>query len=142
MDYLVTRGDVQWTDLKFLLEGHSYSVCNGYFGNIQNVFNVQEKIETPQDLETILVTGSLSSIKVYWVSLNMIKDHKSFLKLKYISENEDLQHEKFKVKEITWINFGIREQPDDRGNLKVVHHPDCAFVHFTIDPKQQPNLVL
>ena len=92
--------------------------------------------------ETILVTGSLSSIKVYWVSLNMIKDHKSFLKLKYISENDDLQHEKFKVKEITWINFGIREQPDDRGNLKVVHHPDCAFVHFTIDPKQQPNLVL
>ena len=72
----------------------------------------------------------------------MIKDYKSFLKLKYISEKKDLQHEKFKVKEIAWINFGIGEQPDDRGNVKVVHHPDCSFVHFTIDPKQQPNLVL
>ena len=49
----------------------------------------------------------------------MIKDYKSFLKLKYISENEDLQHEKFKIKKIAWINFGIGEQPDDRGNLKV-----------------------
>ena len=58
----------------------------------------------------------------------MIKDYKSFLKLKYVSRNEDLQHEKFEVKEIAWINVGIGEQPDDRGNLKVVDHPDCAFV--------------
>ena len=119
MDYLVTRGDFLRTDLKFLLEGDSYSVCNRCFGNIQNVFNAQEKIETPQDWETIIVTSVLSSIKVCWVGLDMIKDYKSFLKLKYISENEDLQHEKFKVKKIAWINFGIGEQPDDRGNLKV-----------------------
>ena len=72
----------------------------------------------------------------------MIKDYKSFLKLKYGGFTaRDLQHEKFEVKEIAWINVGIGEQPDDRGNLKVVDHPDCAFVRFTIDPKQQPRLV-
>ena len=141
MDYLVTRGDFLRTDLKFLLEGHSYSVCDRYFGNIQKVFNAQEKIETPKDWENVLVSSGLSSVKVYWVGLDMIKDYKSFLKLKYVSRNEDLQHEKFEVKEIAWINVGIGEQPDDRGNLKVVDHPDCAFVRFTIDPKQQPRLV-
>ena len=141
MDYLVTRGDFLRTDLKFLLEGHSYSVCDRYFGNIQKVFNAQEKIETPKDWENVLVSSGLSNVKVYWVGLDMIKDYKSFLKLKYVSRNEDLQHEKFEVKEIAWINVGIGEQPDDRGNLKVVDHPDCAFVRFTIDPKQQPRLV-
>ena len=102
-----------------MLEGHSYSVCDRYFGNIQKVFNAQEKIETPKDWENVLVSSGLSSVKVYWVGLDMIKDYKSFLKLKYISENEDLQHEKFKVKKIAWINYGIGEQPDDRGNVKV-----------------------
>ena len=57
-------------------------------------------------------------------------DYKSFLKLKYGSRDEDLQHEKFEVKEIPWFNVGIGEKPDDRGNLKVVDHPDCAFRAF------------
>ena len=84
MDYLVTRGDFLRTDLKFLLEGHSYSVCDRYFGNIQKVFSAQEKIETPKYRDNVLVRSGLSSVKVYWVGLEIIKDFKSFLKLKYV----------------------------------------------------------
>ena len=76
MDYLVTRGDFLRTDLKFLLEGHSYSVCDRYFGNIQKVFNAQEKIETPKDWENVLVSSGLSSVKFCSVGLDMIKDYK------------------------------------------------------------------
>ena len=140
MDYLVTRGDFLRTDLKFLLEGDSYSVCNRCFGNIQNVFNAQEKTETPQDWETIIVASVLSSIKVYWVGLDMIKDYKSFLKLKYISENEDLQHENLRSKK----SHGLILELENSLTIGAIwkFHPDCAFMHFTIDPKQQPNLVL
>ena len=66
----------------------------------------------------------------------MIKDYKSFLKLQYVSRNEDLSHTKFEVKNIAWINFGIGEELDDEGYLQLVHHPDSAFVRFSMDSKQ------
>lgn len=141
LDYLVKRGDFLRTDLKFLLEGHSYSVCDRHFGNIQKVFNSQEKIYVPRDWATALSNGGLSNVRVYWVTLDMIKDYKSYLKLQYVSRNRDLQNEKFEVKQIAWINFGIGERADDSGNLEVVHHPESAFVRFSVDSKQQPKLV-
>ena len=107
MDYLVTRGDFLRADLKLFLEGHSYSVWDRYFGNIQKVFNAQEKIETPKDSETIPVSSGLSRVKVYWVGLDMIKDYRSFLKLKWFSRHEYLQRQKSEVKEIAWINLEL-----------------------------------
>ena len=141
MDYLVKKGDFLRTDLKFLLEGHSYSYCDRRFGTIQKYLDNQETIQVPKDWATVLSKSHLLNIKVYWVNQEMIKDYKSFLKLQYVSRNEDLNHTKFEVKNIAWINFGNGEEVDDEGNLQLVHHPDSAFVRFSMDAKQPPLIV-
>ena len=141
MDYLVKKGDFLRTDLKFLLEGHSYSYCDRRFGTIRKYLDNQETIQVPKDWATVLNKSHLLNIKVYWVNQEMIKDYKSFLKLQYVSRNEDLNHTKFEVKNIAWINFGKGEEVDDEGNLKLVHHPDSAFVRFSMDAKQPPLIV-
>ena len=48
LDYLVKTGQILRVNLKFLLEGHSYSICDRQFGTIQQFFDKQEKIEIPQ----------------------------------------------------------------------------------------------
>jgi len=74
MDYLVKKGDFLRTDLKFLLEGHSYSFCDRRFGTIQKYLDNQETIQVPKDWATVLNKSHLLNIKVYWVSQEMIKD--------------------------------------------------------------------
>ena len=141
MDYLVKKGDFLRTDLKFLWEGHSYSYYDRRFGTNQKYLDNQETIEVPKDWATVLNKSHLLNIKVYWVSQEMIKDYKSFLKLQYVSRNEDLSQTKFEVKNLAWINFGIGEEVDDEGTLQLVHHPDSAFVRFSMDAKQPPLTV-
>lgn len=141
LDYLVRRGDFLRADLKFLLAGHSYSVCDRRFGNIQKIFDTQEIIQVPEQWATVLNNSGLSNVKVHWVTLDMIKDYKSFLKLQYVARNEDLLHEKFEVKNIAWLNFGYGEKMNAEGNLELVHHPDEVFIRFCIDPKELPKTV-
>ena len=71
----------------------------------------------------------------------MIKDYKSFLKMQYISRNEDLDGEKFEVRGIAWFNFGYGELLNENGELKLVHHPESVFLRFRMDPKEQPRRV-
>ena len=141
LDHLVKRGDFLRADLKFLLEGHSYSVCDRRFGNIQRLFDRQEVVHVPQQWAKLLRESGLSNVKVYWVTLDMIMDYKSFLKLKYVSRNEDIRNEKFEVRKIAWLNFGYGEIADDEGNLQLVHHPDTVFVRFAMDTRQPPRAV-
>lgn len=141
LDHLVRRGDFLRTDLKFLLEGHSYSICDLRFASIQRLFDRQEIVQVPQQWATLLAESRLSNVKVYWVTLEMIKDYKSFLKLQYISRKEDLQNEKLEVRKVAWMNFGYGEVTDSEGNLELVHHPDTVFVRFVMDTKQSPRTV-
>ena len=141
MDDLVKKGKLLRADLKFLLEGHSYSICDRRFGSIQRLFDTHEVIEFPHQWAIVLERSHLKDVRTYWVALNMIKDYKSFLKMQYISRNEDLDGEKFEVRGIAWLNFGYGELLNENGELKLVHHPESVFLRFRMDPKEQPRRV-
>jgi len=140
MDYLVKKETFLELILNFCWKGIR-TVCDRRFGTIQKYLDNQETIQVPKDWATVRNKSHLLNIKVYWVSQEMIKDYKSFLKLQYVSRNEDLSQTKFEVKNLAWINFGIGEEVDDEGNLQLVHHPDSAFVRFSLDAKHPPLTV-
>ena len=66
----------------------------------------------------------------------MIKHFKSFLRLRYVSRNEDIEKQRFEVKNIAWLNFSYGEEVDDNGELQLVPHPESVFVRFQINPKE------
>ena len=111
-----------WADLKFLLEGHTYSVCDRRFGTIQSVFQRHEIIDIPRKWATVLEHEGLSNAIGNGVTLDMIKDYKSFLRLRYVSRNEDLERERFEDKNIASLNFDYGETFDENGDLQLVHH--------------------
>ena len=84
---------------------------------------------------------NLSNVDVCWVTLAMIKDFKSFLRLRYVGQNEDIERQRFEVKSIVWLNFGYGEEVDDTKELQLVHHPESVFVRFQINPKEIPRKI-
>ena len=142
MEHMIKETRFLRIDLKFLLEGHSYSICDRRFGSIQKVFDSRETIELPQQWATILRDSGLSNVKVHWVTQEMIKDYKSFLKLEYVSRNKDTDEQKFEVRKLAWLNFGYGEILDSEGGeLCLVHHPGTVFLRFCINPKEKPSIV-
>lgn len=141
LDYLVKKGQFLRIDLKFLLEGHSYSICDRRFGCIQKFFDSVERVELPQEWATLLKNSSLKNIEVHWATLNMIKDYKSWLRRQYISRTEDIHKEKFEVRRLAWLNFGYGEVADLEGKLELTHHPETVFLRFNIDTKEKPRIV-
>ena len=140
LDHLVKNKYFLRIDLKFLVEGHSYSICDRRFGSIQQFFDTHEKVEVPQEWATLLKNSDLKNIKVHWITSEVIMDYKSFLKMHYVSRNVDTEGNKFEVKKIAWINYGYGEVADERGNLKLVRH-DGAFVRFKVDAMEKPTSV-
>ena len=128
-------------DLKFLLEGHSFSICDRRFGCIQQFFNTKEKIETPHEWETTLRNNRLNNVKTYRVNLDSIINYKSFLRTKYISRSEDIEGKKFEVRKIGFINFGSGGIIDQEENLQLSWHPETPFIRFTMDTKEKPRIV-
>ena len=141
LDHLVRRGQFLRIDFKFLLEGHTYSYCDRQFGVIQSLFQRQEVVDIPRKWAKVLEQGNLSNVEVHWLSLEMIKDFKSFLRLQYVSRTEELDGEKIEVRSFVWLNFGYGEKVDENGQLHLVHHPESVFVRLAIDPKQLPKRV-
>ena len=141
LDHLIRSKQFLRADLKFLLEGHTYSVCDRRFGTIQRLFQNQEVVDVPKTWAGILQDGNLSNLSVHWVTLDMIKDYKSFLRIQYVSRNEDLDKEKFEVKEIAWLNFGYGERINDDGQLQLVYHPESVFMRSEMNVKQPPRKV-
>ena len=136
LDYIVRLGQFLRADFKFLLEGHTYSVCDRRFGTIQTSFKKREISAIPRQWATVLEESNLSNVEVCWVTLAMIKDFKSFLRLRYVSRNEDIEKQRFEVKNIAWLNFGYGEEVDDNGELQLVPHPESVFVRFQINPRK------
>ena len=89
----------------------------------------------------LLQNSHLQNVEVYWMTVDMIKDYKSWLKGEYIARNVDLDKQKFEVKRVAWFNFGYREEEDHEGNLKLVHLPRIAFIRFTIETKEKSRLL-
>ena len=141
LDTLVQNGRFLRVDLKFLLEGHSFSICDRRFGCIQQFFNTQEKIETPQEWAISLRNSHLRNVRSHWVSLHQIMNYKSYLKNKYIARSEDINGEKFGVGKIAFMNFGYGEIPDQEGNLTLTRHNETAFIRFTMDTVEKPTIV-
>ena len=141
LDYIVRLGQFLRADFKFLLEGHTYSVCDRRFGTIQTLFKKREIIAIPRQWATVLEESNLSNVEVCWVTLAMIKDFKSFLRLRYVSRNEDIEKQRFEVKNTAWLNFGYGEEVDDSEELQLVPHPESVFVRFQINPKEVPRKI-
>lgn len=141
LDHLIRKQQFLRADLKFLLEGHTYSVCDRRFGTIQRLFKNREVVDVPKTWADILQESNLSNTKVHWVTIDMIQDYKSFLRIQYVSRNEDVDKEKFEVKEIAWLNFGYGERIDDDGQLQLVFHPESVFMRSKMNVRQQPRKV-
>lgn len=99
---MVRTGQFLRIDLKFLLEGHTHSYCDRRFGVIQSLFQRQEVVDIPRKWAKVLEQGNSSN----WVLLEMIEDFKSFLRLQYVSQTENLDGEKIEVRSFEWLNFG------------------------------------
>ena len=140
LDHLVQNKYFRRIDLKFLLEGHSYSTCDHRFACIQQFYGTQETVEVPQEWATLLKNSDLKNIKVHWVTSELIMYYKSFLKMQYVSRNVETESNKFEVKKIAWINYGYGEVADEKGNLKLVRH-DGAFIQFKVDAMEKPTSV-
>ena len=123
------------------MEGHTYSLCDRRFGTIQTLFKKREIIAIPRQWATVLEEHNLSNVEVCWVTLAMIKDFKSFLRLRYVRRSEDIEKQRFEVKNIAWLNFGYGEEVDDTAELQLVHHPESVFVRFQINPKEVPRKI-
>ena len=141
LDTLVRDGRFLRVDLKFLLEGHSYSICDRRFGCIQQYFNTQEKIEILHEWATFLRNSHLHNVRSDWVSLHQIMNYKSYLKNQYPARSEDISREKFEVRKIVFINFGYGEIPDEERNLRLTKHSETAFIRFTMDTVEKPTIV-
>ena len=102
LDYIVQPGQFLRVNFKFLLEGHTYSVCDTRFGTIQTLFKKWEIIAIPQH--------NLSNVEVCWVTLAMVKDFNSFLRLRYVSWNEDIEKQRFEGKKHCMAQFQLRRK--------------------------------
>lgn len=142
LDYLARKGEFLRVHLKFLLEGHSFSICDRRFGCIQQFFNTKEKIETPQEWETTLRNSRLNNVKSYWVNLDWIMNYKSFLRMKYVARSGDIECEKFEVRKIAFVNFGCGEITNQEGNLQLSWNTQTTFIRFTKDTREKPRIVL
>ena len=61
--------------------------------------------------------------------------------MKYIARSEDIEHQKFEVRKIVFINFGSGEITDQEENLQLSWHPETPFIRFTMDTKEKPRIV-
>ena len=61
--------------------------------------------------------------------------------MKYIARSEDIEHEKFEVRKIAFINFGSGEVIDQEENLQLSWHPETPFIRSTMDTKEKPTIV-
>ena len=63
LDHLVQNKYFLRIDIKFLLEGHSYSTCDHRFARIQQFYDTQEKVEMPQEWATLLQNSDLKTLR-------------------------------------------------------------------------------
>ena len=96
-----TKGAISKGWLRFVLHGHTYSVCDRRFGSIQTLFERHDVIDIPSKWETVLEQGELSNVRVYRVALDMTKDCNSFLRLQYVNWNTDLE-KRYEATSIDW----------------------------------------
>jgi len=55
--------------------------------------------------------------------------------MKYVARSEDIEREKFEVRQIAFINFGSGEITDQEENLQLSWHSETPFIRFTMDTK-------
>ena len=77
LDYIVRLGQFLWANFKFLLEGHTYSLCDRRFGTKKTLFKIHEINAIPRQWATVLEESNLSNVEVSRVTLAMIKDFKN-----------------------------------------------------------------
>ena len=141
-DYLIHTNRFLRVDLKFLLEGHTYSICDRRFGNIEVATRRFEVIESPADWISKLRENGLTNLEIYEVTVDMIKSYKMFLRNAYVNRGTDVDGNTAKVRKLAWLNFGAGELTDDNGVLVTtkIKSGEC-FVRFSIDPYEKPRRI-
>ena len=141
-NYLVKTNRFSRVDLKFLLAGHTYAICDRRFASIETATKRFETIETPADWVAKLNEQNITNLVVHEVSLDTIKSFKTFLRNAYISRKEDIQKQKFEVNKLAWLNFGIGESTNSIGSLvsRKIKDGEC-FVRRSINPYEEPMKV-
>ena len=137
--YLVKTKRFSRVDLKFLLEGHTYAVCDRRFASIEAATKRFETIETPSDWIAKLNEQNITNLVMHEVSLDIFKSFKTFLRNAYIARQKDVRGNKFAVRKLAWLNFGIGELTNTSGTLvaKTIEDGTC-FARFTINPCEDP----
>lgn len=79
-----------------------------------------------------LKCSPLKSIKVLWITVDMIMDYKSFLRMNYVPSSKDV-NENLKFSKTSWLNFGFGEITDTEEKLKLRHHHGTVFGQFKMD---------
>ena len=102
--YLVKIDRFKRIGVKFLLEGHTLSICDRRFGSLESFGKRIEIVETPSHWALLLKDSELE-----YVTREMVKDFKGFLKNEYHSRNTDLEGKVFKVMDEFWL-WGSFEQ--------------------------------
>ena len=75
------------------------------------------------------------------MNLDWIMNYESFSRMKYIARSEDIEHKKFEVRKIMFINLGSGGITDQEENLQLSWHPETPFIRFTMDTKEKPRIV-
>ena len=139
LQYLVKTKRFSRVDLKFLLEGHTYAICDRRFASIEAATKRFETIETPTDWVAKLKEQNISNLVIQEVSLDILKSFKTFLRNAYVSRQKDVHGQKFAVRRLAWLNFGIGEATDSIGGLVAKKLEDGAcFARVSIDPYEEP----
>ena len=140
--YLVKIGRFKRIDVKFLLEGHTLSICDRRFGSLESFGKRIEIVETPSHWALLLKDSELERTEVYYVTREMVKDFKGFLKNEYHSRNTDMEGKVFKVRDIAWMSFGYGEALNSEGQvcLKQLKAGE-SLIRTTFDYRQPPILV-
>ena len=104
--------------MRRITQSKSKTLSNELNTHVKLINKVRAQIiAIPRQWATVLEEHNLSNVEVSWVTLAMIKDFKSFLQLRYVSRNEDIEKQRFEVKNIAWLNFGYGEEVDDNEEL-------------------------
>ena len=142
-NHLVSSGEKERVDFKFLLPGHSFGAVDRGSGRTENtVLSNNEHIETPQDYVQRINSSSLHP-KITWIEMEQqhLKSFSTWLRARYTDRKKDIRRQEYRFSDTMYFNFGIGERLDEDGYIKTFSHPGIVWLRKTLDPHETPTEV-
>ena len=141
-DNLVSSGERQRIDYKFLIAGHSFGQVDRNCGRCEGVLKKKETIETPRDYVN-LINHSLSP-EITWFEMKQDQFHcySKWLRTKYAEQRKDVYGQPYRFSDMVYFNFGLGERIDPAdGTVRTFRHPGVVWMRETLDPREEPTEV-